>query len=130
MSKRSRDLDSQDTITARRPPGPDKQERGRGSHLICRSHTLVGSVGVGWRRSCWGPRTRCGAWRSDPGAIWRPGCPTHTPNMLAKSSLEECMGTRAASQVKEGRGAVKAEGQGWARWLEGRVAALMGMTMD
>jgi len=47
--------------------------------------------------------------------MWRRGCPTLL-NMLPKSSLEEYAGARAASQVHEGRsGAVKAEGQGWAR---------------
>jgi hypothetical protein len=54
--------------------------------------------------------TRCGAWRSDPGAMRRRGCPTLL-NMLPKSSLEEYTGARAASQVHEGSGgAVKAEG--------------------
>lgn len=82
-----------------------------GVHILCRSHTLVGSTGVGWRRSCWGPtdKMRCLAIRPRREvASWV----SHTPNMLAKSSLEGCMGTRAASQFEEGQRCGKGGGTG------------------
>lgn len=67
-------------------------------------------------QSCWGPKEQ-DAVPGDPTPAQCGVVGVHTPNIRPNSSLGEGMGTRAASQLKQGRGLGSMGGGG--------VAALM-----